>query len=224
MHVSGGHFECRRGVSVAGQLVLHLVDGVPRLVGNLLDALLHVGGGLVGLAFTLQIVVVGEVACGFFDPTLGFVNVGVAHGCRLSIPDDLKPLTHVSGGGLTRKCERARFGSKRTGTDGAHMVLDSEGPQTGAQHTWAMALVAFSYSSSSSWRSSTWPSESDRAAMPGHADAATGGNVGCSLPPAGSTVIPMVEPVGSTPSARISIEPSASGSNVPSDVKSPSLT
>src|SRR5918993_4797861 len=120
--------------SVAGQLVLDVVDGVARLVGGLLDTFLHVRCGLIGLAVTLQLVVVGEVASGLLDPALCFINVGVAHVERLSnrvLPKHrCSPESHgisrswrATVRGFTRSSEGPRFGSKRSGTNAAHVAL-----------------------------------------------------------------------------------------------------
>ena len=53
---------CRTDRSVAGELVLHLVD-----------ALLDLAGGLVDLALALHVLVVGEIADGLLDPALGLI-------------------------------------------------------------------------------------------------------------------------------------------------------
>ena len=62
----------RRLRSFARQLVLDLVDGVLDLAGRLVD-----------LALALQVLVAGQIADGFLDPTLGLVSFAT-HGGVLS--------------------------------------------------------------------------------------------------------------------------------------------
>ena len=58
------------------ELVLDVVDGVLELVLGVRQLLLDLPGGPVGLALTLEIGVVGEVADGFLGPALQVVALG----------------------------------------------------------------------------------------------------------------------------------------------------
>lgn len=52
----------RRGSVLAGDLVLERVDGVACGIGSIADRILDLSGRFLGLAFVLQVLVVGEVA------------------------------------------------------------------------------------------------------------------------------------------------------------------
>src|SRR6266550_3678115 len=56
-------------------LVFDVVDEVLGPLFDLVDGVLHLAAGAVGLAFVLQVVVVGEIAHGLFGPTLDVIGV-----------------------------------------------------------------------------------------------------------------------------------------------------
>src|SRR5207247_10887659 len=72
----------RRGQLPALEPVLRLVDDFFTFVLRPLELFLHRAGGAIGLAFALEVVVVGQVTGRFFDPTFDVVLLAL-HGLSL---------------------------------------------------------------------------------------------------------------------------------------------
>src|SRR5581483_2229231 len=64
-----------RSAVAAAHLVLGLVDETLGLVLQVLELFLHLGAGLVGLAFTLEVGVIRQVPCGLLRAALEVVSV-----------------------------------------------------------------------------------------------------------------------------------------------------
>src|ERR1044072_7919458 len=108
-------------------------DGVLHLVGRVVDLLLDRSHGLVDLALVLQALVVGQVACSFFDAALCLVDVRLHRWINSSdwVPSPVYPdAVADNGGGPTACCRHPRTRSRSSGRRGSSSCWRSSSPSS----------------------------------------------------------------------------------------------